>query len=83
MGYRKRAYFNQYPGNGPFSDLPPWNDQDTHIAAEDTATVAEEDTATEDDKTLTPEHAQDFRPTKMVVGRPKLRIQTNSTSSTR
>jgi hypothetical protein len=24
MGYRRRAYFGQWPGNGPFSDLPPW-----------------------------------------------------------
>jgi Family of unknown function (DUF5320) len=24
MGYRRRAYFDQWPGNGPFSHLPPW-----------------------------------------------------------
>jgi hypothetical protein len=24
MGYRKRGYFDQYPGRGPFSHLPPW-----------------------------------------------------------
>jgi hypothetical protein len=24
MGYRRRAYFDQCPGNGPFSYLPPW-----------------------------------------------------------
>lgn len=24
MGYRRRAYFDQWPGRGPFSDLPPW-----------------------------------------------------------
>jgi len=24
MGYRRRAYFNQWPGRGPFSNLPPW-----------------------------------------------------------
>jgi len=24
MGYRRRAYFDQYPGRGPFSHLPPW-----------------------------------------------------------
>ena len=24
MGYRRRAYFDQWPGRGPFSHLPPW-----------------------------------------------------------
>jgi Family of unknown function (DUF5320) len=24
MGYRRRAYFDQWPGNGPFNHLPPW-----------------------------------------------------------
>ena len=24
MGYRRRAYFDQWPGNGPCSQLPPW-----------------------------------------------------------
>lgn len=24
MGWRQRAYFDQWPGRGPFSDLPPW-----------------------------------------------------------
>jgi hypothetical protein len=24
MGYRRRAYFGQWPGRGPFSYLPPW-----------------------------------------------------------
>jgi hypothetical protein len=24
MGYRRRAYFDQWPGRGPFSNLPPW-----------------------------------------------------------
>jgi len=24
MGYRRRAYFDEWPGNGPFSHLPPW-----------------------------------------------------------
>jgi hypothetical protein len=24
MGYRRRASFDQWPGNGPFSHLPPW-----------------------------------------------------------
>jgi hypothetical protein len=24
MGYRRRAYSGQWPGNGPYSNLPPW-----------------------------------------------------------
>ncbi len=24
MGYRRRAYFDELPGRGPFSHLPPW-----------------------------------------------------------
>jgi hypothetical protein len=24
MGWRRRAYFDQWPGRGPFSHLPPW-----------------------------------------------------------
>ena len=24
MGWRRRAYFEEYPGSGPFSHLPPW-----------------------------------------------------------
>ena len=24
MGYRRRVYFGQWPGRGPFSHLPPW-----------------------------------------------------------
>ncbi len=24
MGYRRKAYYDQFPGNGPFSHLPPW-----------------------------------------------------------
>jgi hypothetical protein len=24
MEYRRRAYFDQWPGRGPFSHLPPW-----------------------------------------------------------
>jgi hypothetical protein len=24
MGYRRRAYYDQWPGRGPFSHLPPW-----------------------------------------------------------
>jgi len=24
MGYQRRAYFDQWSGNGPFSHLPPW-----------------------------------------------------------
>jgi hypothetical protein len=24
MGYRQRGYYNQWPGRGPFSHLPPW-----------------------------------------------------------
>jgi hypothetical protein len=24
MGWRRRAYYNQWPGRGPFSYLPPW-----------------------------------------------------------
>ena len=24
MGWRRRAYYNSYPGRGPYSHLPPW-----------------------------------------------------------
>lgn len=24
MGYRRRAFYNDWPGRGPFSHLPPW-----------------------------------------------------------
>ena len=24
MGWRRRAYYDQWPGRGPFSHLPPW-----------------------------------------------------------
>ena len=24
MGWRRRGYYNQWPGRGPFSHLPPW-----------------------------------------------------------
>ena len=24
MGYRRRTFFGEYPGRGPFSHLPPW-----------------------------------------------------------